>query len=97
MCKKLCPQEPEPAPGKKFSEPEPPQNRPAPKPCETYDENISCRESNPGGFQELKDDLTKKTITGMLPIGIEEGAIQKARQTVVVLDWEARSNPHWDF
>ena len=34
MCKKLtvCPQKQEPAPGKKFSEPEPPQNRPAPKP-----------------------------------------------------------------
>ena len=37
MCKKatspVCPQEPEPAPGKKFSEPEPAQNRPAPNPC----------------------------------------------------------------
>ena len=29
--KKLCPQVP--APGNKFSEPEPPQNMPAPKPC----------------------------------------------------------------
>ena len=38
MCKKYYPQEPEPelkpepAPGKKFPGPEPPQNRPAPKP-----------------------------------------------------------------